>query len=188
MHCGRVRPAENLGVSPRDSRAPAPYAERVTNPPAPPTPPNFGGATPPNDPQNDGQNPPHAAPPQYSAPQNYAAPSNMSQAPMSQPDEKMWATLIHLGGLFFGFLAPLIGYFLLKDRGPFVRAHSATALNFQLTLMIAYIVGGILSIVVIGIFIIIAAYVLNIVFCIIAAIKANKGEWYQYPLTIKFLS
>ncbi|WP_404429416.1 DUF4870 domain-containing protein [Microbacterium lacus] len=166
----------------------------MTNPPAPPTPPNFGGATPPNDPQNDGQTPPYAAPPQYSAPQNYAppqnyaAPSNVSQAPMSQPDEKMWSTLIHLGGLFFGFLAPLIGYLLFKDRGPFVRAHSATALNFQLTLIIAYIVGAILFVFVIGIFIMLAAYVLNIVFCIIAAIKANRGEWYQYPLTIKFLS
>ena len=35
-------------------------------------------------------------------------------------DEKLWATLIQLGGLFFGFLAPLIGYLVLKDRGPFV--------------------------------------------------------------------
>ena len=38
----------------------------------------------------------------------------------------------------------LIGYLVLKDRGPFVRAHTATALNFQLTLLIAYVVGGIL--------------------------------------------
>ena len=54
--------------------------------------------------------------------------------------------------------------------------------------VIAYIVGSILSIVVVGILVLIAAYVLNIVFSIIAAVKANRGEWYQYPLTIKFLS
>jgi uncharacterized Tic20 family protein len=106
---------------------------------------------------------------------------------MSASDEKLWATLVHLGGLFFGFLAPLVGYLVLKDRGPFVRAHTATALNFQLTLLIAYAVGGILSIVIVGLFIILAAYVLNIVFCIIAAVKANRGEWYTYPLTIPFL-
>ena len=106
---------------------------------------------------------------------------------MSASDEKLWATLVHLGGLFFGFLEPLVGYLVLKDRGPFVRAHTATALNFQLTLLIAYAVGGILSIVVVGLFIIMAAYVLNIVFCIIAAVKANRGEWYTYPLTIPFL-
>lgn len=106
---------------------------------------------------------------------------------MSPADEKLWATLVHLGGLFFGFLAPLIGYLVLKDRGPFVRAHTATALNFQLTLLIAYLVGALLSIVLIGFFIMFAAYVLNIVLCIVAAVKANRGEWYTYPMTIAFL-
>ena len=107
---------------------------------------------------------------------------------MNPSDEKLWATLINLGGLFFGFLAPLIGYLVLKDRGPFVRSHSATALNFQLTLLIAYVVGSILSIVIIGIFILLAAYILNIVLCIVAAVKANRGEWYRYPLSITFVS
>ena len=108
--------------------------------------------------------------------------------PMSPADEKLWATLVHLGGLFFGFLAPLIGFLVLKDRGPFVRAHTATALNFQLTLLIAYIVGAVLSVVIIGIFILMAAYVLNIVLCIVAAVKANRGDWYKYPVTISFIS
>lgn len=108
-------------------------------------------------------------------------------APMNPSDEKLWATLIHLGGLFFGFLAPLIGYLILKDRGPFVRAHAATALNFQLTLIIAYIVGIVLLFILVGIFVLIAAYVLNIVFCIVAAVKANQGEWYTYPMTIPFI-
>jgi len=107
---------------------------------------------------------------------------------MSPADEKLWATLVHLGGLFFGFLAPLVGYLVLKDRGPFVRAHTATALNFQLTLLIAYVVGAVLSVVIIGVFILLAAYVLNIVLCIVAAVKANRGEWYKYPLTIAFLN
>jgi uncharacterized Tic20 family protein len=107
--------------------------------------------------------------------------------PMSPADEKLWATLVHLGGLFVGFLAPLIGFLILRDRGPFIRAHTATALNFQLTLLIAYIAGVVLSVVVIGIFILLAAYVLNIVLCIVAAVKANRGDWYTYPLTISFV-
>lgn len=155
----------------------------MTNPPVPPTPPNSDPATPPNDGTPAFGAPPSGPPQNYGAPQGPPAPQAMSQ-----PDEKLWATLIHLGGLFFGFLAPLIGYLLLKDRGPFVRAHSATALNFQLTLLIAYIVGGLLSIVGIGLLILAAAYVLNIVFCIMAAVKANQGQWYTYPLTIKFIS
>jgi len=113
----------------------------------------------------------------------YQAPSQLSPA-----DEKLWATLIHIGGIIFSFVPALIGYIVLKDRGPFIRAHSATALNFQITLAIVYFVGGILTVIGIGVLILAAAGILNIVFSIIAAVAANKGEWYTYPLTIKFLN
>lgn len=141
---------------------------------------------PPGVPPQYGQVPPAQpgqVPPGYGAPQ-YGGPPQ----PMTPNDERLWATLIHIGSLFFSFLAPLIAYLVLRDRGPFVRAHAATALNFQLTLVIAYIVGTILTFVLIGVFVIIAAYVLNIIFCIIAAVKANQGAWYQYPLAIRFVS
>ena len=107
---------------------------------------------------------------------------------LSPADEKLWATLVHVGGILFSWIPALIGYLVLKDRGPFVRAHTATALNFQITIFIAYVVGGILSIVVVGLFIILAAWVLDIVFSIIAAVKANQGEYYTYPIAIKFVS
>jgi hypothetical protein len=117
-------------------------------------------------------------------------PANPYQAPsqLSPADEKLWATLIHIGGILFGFLPALIGYIVLKDRGPFIRAHTATALNFQITLAIAYVVGSILTIILVGFLVLAAAWILSIVFSIMAAIAANKGEWYTYPLTIKFVS
>src|SRR5690348_17264683 len=89
--------------------------------------------------------------------------------PLSPSDEKLWATLIHIGGILFGFLPALIGYLVLKDRGPFIRAHTATALNFQITLAIAYAVGTITSFIVIGLFVLLAAWVLSIIVGIIAA-------------------
>lgn len=107
---------------------------------------------------------------------------------LSPSDEKLWATLIHLGGIFFGFLPALIGYLVLKDRGPFVRAHTATALNFQITMTIAAIVSGLLTIIIIGFILLAVIGVLVIVFSIIAAVKANQGQPYTYPLTIKFVS
>lgn len=107
---------------------------------------------------------------------------------MNPADEKMWATLIHVGSLFFTLLAPLVGFLVFKDRGPFVRAHAATALNFQLTLLIVGIVGAILTIVIVGIFILIAAGIVAIIFPIIAAVQASRGQWYQYPLAIRFVS
>ncbi|MDQ0895908.1 DUF4870 domain-containing protein [Agromyces ramosus] len=111
------------------------------------------------------------------------------QSPQLSPsDEKLWATLIHIGGIFFGFLPALIGYLVLKDRGPFVRAHTATALNFQITMTIAAIVSGLLTIIIIGFILLAVIGVLVIVFSIIAAVKANQGQPYTYPLTIKFVS
>ena len=108
---------------------------------------------------------------------------------MSPSDQRLWATLIHIGGIIFGFLPALIGYLVLKDRGEFILEHTKTALNFQLTILIAYVVGSILTFVLIGIFIIIAAGIIVLIFSIIAAIAANKGELYSYPkwCTIQFV-
>ncbi|WP_411700396.1 DUF4870 domain-containing protein [Conyzicola sp.] len=117
-------------------------------------------------------------------------PTNPYQAPaqpLSPSDERLWATLIHIGGIFFSFIPPLIGYLVLKDRGAFIRAHSLTALNFQLTMLIAIVVGYLLTLVLIGFLVLLAAYIVIIIFSIIAAIAANKGEQYKYPLTIQFI-
>lgn len=125
----------------------------------------------------------------YSGGVTYSDPNPYSGAPlpMNPSDEKLWAVLVHIGGIFFSFFPALIGYLVLKDRGPFVREHTKTALNFQLTLLIAYVVGGLLSIVLIGIPILIAAGILALVLPIIAAVKAGNGQWFTYPLTIPFI-
>ncbi|GGI48396.1 putative Tic20 family protein [Agromyces flavus] len=151
-----------------------------TTPPPPPggtTPPPPGGPTP----------PPPAGDPGYQAQPGYQQPGQQNVA-MSPQDQRLWATLIHVGGIFFSFVPALVGYLVLKDRGNFVREHSATALNFQITMLIANIVAGILWVLIIGIFLSIAIWVVTIVFSIIAAVKANQGQPYTYPLSIKFVS
>ena len=107
--------------------------------------------------------------------------------PLSQSDEKLWSALIQLSGLVLNFFGPLVGYLLLRQRGPFVREHSVSALNWQLSLLIYYFVGYILSLVLVGFVILGAAAVLNIVFSILAAMHAHRGQLYVYPLAIKFL-
>ncbi|PVZ94108.1 DUF4870 domain-containing protein [Amnibacterium flavum] len=106
---------------------------------------------------------------------------------MSPEDQRLWATLDHIGGIFFGWLSTLIVYLVLKDRGGFIQAHAKTALNFHLTMLIAIVVGYITTFLLIGFLILAAAYIVIIVFAIMAAIKANSGEMYSYPLTIKFI-
>lgn len=157
-------------------------------PPTPPTPPSTpppGGSTPPPPPGGSTPPPPPGGPtPPPAGGPGYGA----ATQEMSPPDQRLWATLIHIGGILFGFLPPLIGYLVLKDRGAFIRAHSATALNFQITLLIAYVVGWVLAFVLIGFLILFAAWVAAIVFGIIAAMKANQGQPYVYPIAIKFVS
>ena len=109
------------------------------------------------------------------------------QPPLNPADERQWSMLIHLGGILFGFLPSLIGYLVLKDRGAYIREQTKTALNFQITMAIAYVVGFILTIVFIGIFVVMAASIVTIIFSIIAAIAANKGEPYTYPLSFAFI-
>lgn len=118
----------------------------------------------------------------------YTPPTPYAPTPMNPADEKLWATLTHVAGIFFYFVPALVIYLVLKDRGPFVRHHTATALNFHLTMLLGWIAGYILSLVFIGIFVLIAVSILVLVFSIIAAVAANKGEWYTYPLSIKFVS
>ena len=115
------------------------------------------------------------------------APVYQTVQPLSPSDERLWATLVHVGGIFLGIWPSLIGYVVLKDRGPFVREHTATALNFHITLFIAYFVSAILIFVVIGIFLYIAVAVMALIFSIMAAMAANSGLAYKYPLAIEFV-
>lgn len=133
----------------------------------------------------------HRAPLQDSAPQPYQAPQ---QPDYGQPgtavasNDNGIAVLAHLGGLLFGFLVPLIIYLIKKDESPYLKHHSAEALNFQITIFIALMVSVVLIFVIIGIFLFLAVIVASWVFGIIAAIAANKGEWYRYPMTIRMIS
>jgi uncharacterized protein len=157
--------------------------ENPQQPPTPPSgqplpPPPSGAPQPPYQPT--GAQPP-AGPP---AGQPYAP----TTQPMSPADEKLWSTLVHLSPFVASvvglpFLGPLIIYLVLKDRGPFIRFHAAQALNFQLIVMIGILVSIPLMFVIVGFFslivIVIAAFILQIV----AAVQANGGQWYRYPMT-----
>src|SRR4051794_25500576 len=86
--------------------------------------------------------------------------------PAVSADARQWAMFSHLGGIIFGFLAPLIIMLTKGNEDSFVKEQSTEALNFQITLAIAYVVSLILMIVLIGILTFFVAWVLAIVFSI----------------------
>lgn len=116
-----------------------------------------------------------------------ANPYASTPTPMRPEDEKLWAILTHVGGLFFPLLAPLVIYLVLRDRGPFIRQHSATALNFHLTMTIGSIIAAVTSFLIIGFFLAFAIWILVLVLGVMAALAAGRGEFYTYPLAITFV-
>ena len=74
-----------------------------------------------------------------------------------------------------------------KDTMPYVDYHGKEALNFQITLAIAYIVAGASIICMIGAFLIPVLGLLDLIFCIIAALAASRGEYYKYPWCLRLV-
>lgn len=101
-------------------------------------------------------------------------------------DEKTMAILSHILCILAGFLAPLIIYLVKKDS-PYIAAHAKESLNFQLTLIICHIISFILWFVLIGILLTWILVIANLVFVIIATIKASENKLYKYPFTIRFI-
>lgn len=134
----------------------------------------------------------------------------MTQTPMPQPnpnrdaqlsadDERTWAVLAHVSALvaailsvgWLSFLGPLIVWAVYKDRSPLVRGSAAAAFNFNVGLWVATIVGWIFFITLIGIpvaiIIWIVVFVASIVYHLLAALAASRGEVYRYPWSITIL-
>jgi uncharacterized protein len=98
------------------------------------------------------------------------------------------AQLAHILGLLFGFLAPLIIWLVKGKESAFIDQHAKEALNFQLTVLIAGFVGGVLLLVLVGFLVLLVVFVLDVVFSIQQTIKAGRGEPAAYPVSIRFIS
>lgn len=111
----------------------------------------------------------------------------------SSLNEKQWILLSHpsgFGGFIFPFghiLGPLLVYLAKKDQSTAVAEHSKEALNFQITFTIYYIMASILVFLLIGFFLIPVLVVIHIFLMIKGALKADKGNFYIYPLTFRFI-
>ena len=101
-------------------------------------------------------------------------------------DEKTMAILSHILALPTGFIAPLI-IFLVKKDSPYVLAHAKESLNFQITMAIALIASWLMIFILIGIALIPLVYLADLVFIIIATIRASENKLYKYPLSIRFI-
>ena len=110
-------------------------------------------------------------------------------------DACTWAMLCHIAGMAWfivpvigGVIAPLIIWQIKKDQRPFVDQHGKEALNFQISMLIYFVVAALLWFVCVGMVLVPLVAIADIVFAIIAAVKAANGETYRYPLTIRLIA
>ncbi len=104
---------------------------------------------------------------------------------MSKSNEKTIVIITHLLGIFTSFLGALIVLLVSKDK--VVKKHARIALNWQLTRLVYSGIALLLIIILVGFLLLAIISLLNIVFCVMAAVKAADGETWEYPYSIRFL-
>ena len=108
-------------------------------------------------------------------------------------DTRLWGMILHLSMLaghavpYAGLVVPIVIWQIKKNELPGLDTHGKNAVNWIISFIIYSVVCFLLVFVVIGIPMWIVLGVLGLIFPIIAAIKANNGEYWKYPLSITFL-
>lgn len=140
------------------------------------------------------QHPQEPSDPQQSVPygqSSYAA----SPQPISPAQERTLGAVAHgvpliamvLSAGLLGFVGSLVIYVMYKDRGPFVRQHAANSLNVQIITGIVLLISLPLMLLLIGFVTYALALVFAFVLHLLGAIKANNGEWWNPPMTPRFV-
>jgi uncharacterized Tic20 family protein len=108
-------------------------------------------------------------------------------------DERQMGMFLHLSQLanvvipMAGIIIPIVLWQTKKDEMPALDAHGKMVTNWIISSFIYIVVSGILTLVLIGILGLLAVMLMGFIFPIVGAVKANNGELWEYPLTIKFL-
>lgn len=108
---------------------------------------------------------------------------------------RSWAMACHLASLsiflgvpFGNIFGPMVIWLIKRDTIPAVDFHGKESMNFQISMTIYYIIAGILCTILIGFLFLAALFILHVIFVIQAAVAADRGETYHYPMTFRFIS
>jgi uncharacterized protein len=102
-------------------------------------------------------------------------------------DSNNMAMLCHLLGIFTSFIGPLIIWLMKKDTDSFVDDQGKEALNWQITFLIGWFVGALSIMCFIGVILLPALGICDLIFCIMGAVAASKGTKYRYPFAIRLI-
>jgi uncharacterized protein len=119
--------------------------------------------------------------------QNQTSQPIEAQKDQVSQDAKNLGMLCHLLGLFTSFIGPLVIWLIKKDQMPYVDHHGKEALNFQITVALAFMAAGIAVLCIIGPFLMPFIGLADLIFSILACIAASKGELYKYPVSLRLI-
>ena len=98
------------------------------------------------------------------------------------------AMLAHLLAIVTGFVGPLVIWLIKKDQSPFVSDQGREALNFEITVLIGWVAAIVIhALTCVGAILYPALFVANLVFCLMAAMKAKDGIAYRYPVNLRLI-
>ena len=112
--------------------------------------------------------------------------------PLDDAQTRQWAGLSHLGGIF-SVLPPLIVWLVFRERSAFVNQEGKKAVNFQITLLIGYVVLWFGALFVpyflgflfnLGIF---AILIISLVVSIQGYQAVQNGKAYKYPFSLELI-
>ena len=126
-------------------------------------------------------------------PINQPPPPPMPMQPVGPKDERMWGMFCHLSALIGligipGAVGPLVIWLVKREQYGLVNDQGREALNFQLTMLLGFLLCiPLIFACGVGVFLLVVLSLLNLIFIVIATIKANEGVAYRYPICIRFL-
>jgi uncharacterized Tic20 family protein len=116
-----------------------------------------------------------------------------TQVAKPSADECTWGMIAHLSALagfivpFGSIIGPLVVWLVKKDTMPYVDDQGKESLNFQITMLIAFIICAVLMVVLSGFVLLPLVALADLVLIILAGIKAQKGEGYRYPWALRLV-
>lgn len=107
-------------------------------------------------------------------------------------DSRNWGMISHLSAfvMFIGIpsiVGPVVVW-AVKKEDPYVDYHGKEAMNFNISFFIYAVISAVLILAVVGLFLLPVVAVIWFVLVIVGAVKASNGEYYRYPLTLRFIS